>query len=91
MLTILKQLYLLFRKNNNNKPHLIIEHSRYAITEYDNLNLFPRMFSTLFPYGIGGFESPNRLVSTAFQKQVEYYSDLTDCLFRYHKHLCLWQ
>lgn len=44
-----------------------------AISEYNNHNLFPGMFPTLFPYGLGGFEDPLRPVPVAFQCQAEYY------------------
>jgi hypothetical protein len=42
------------------KPDLIIPHGREAISEYDNPKLFPGMFPTLFPYGLGGFDDHMR-------------------------------
>ncbi|KZT29852.1 hypothetical protein NEOLEDRAFT_1153726 [Neolentinus lepideus HHB14362 ss-1] len=42
------------------------------------------MYPTLFPYGIGGFEHPDRYPSLSFQAQASYYLDLDDRSFRYH-------
>lgn len=37
-------------------PDLIIKRGSHAVAEYNNSNLMPGMFPTLFRYGIGGFE-----------------------------------
>jgi hypothetical protein len=37
-------------------PDLIINRSAQAVDEYDNPDLLPRMYPTLFPEGISGFE-----------------------------------
>ncbi|KAF9033428.1 hypothetical protein BDZ89DRAFT_904877, partial [Hymenopellis radicata] len=58
--------------------------SRDPVTDYNNPELFPGMFPTLFPYGIGGFDDPNRKVALSFHNQANYYLDLYDRSFRYH-------
>ena len=37
---------------------LYIFRGSFPISEYNNPSLFPGMFPTLFPYGIGGFDDP---------------------------------
>ncbi|KAI5984362.1 hypothetical protein EDD15DRAFT_2113562, partial [Pisolithus albus] len=41
-------------------------------------------FPTLFPFGIGGFESKERSVPLSFQQQAAYYLNIHDRSFRYH-------
>ena len=68
-------------------PHssdMILHHGHGAVPEYNNPNLMPGMFPTLYPLGIGGFEVENRLRSINFQQQAEYYLNLHDRSFRYH-------
>jgi hypothetical protein len=54
------------------------------VPEYNNPDLIPGMYPTLFPTGTGGFEIPDRPCAISFQKQAEYYLDLADRSFRYH-------
>ncbi|KAG2348485.1 hypothetical protein BDR05DRAFT_973571 [Suillus weaverae] len=42
------------------------------------------MFPTLFPYGIRGFEDPERETPLSFEHQAQYYLNLSDHTFRYH-------
>ncbi|TEB26512.1 hypothetical protein FA13DRAFT_1756358 [Coprinellus micaceus] len=65
-------------------PDLIIHRGVDPIPEYNNPSLIPGMFPTLFPFGIGGFEDPDRPTALSFEKQAEYYLDLPDRQFRYH-------
>ncbi|KAI6044159.1 hypothetical protein EDC04DRAFT_2942385, partial [Pisolithus marmoratus] len=53
-------------------PDLIIHRGSQAINEYNNPDLFPGMYPTLFPYGIGGFEDRTRPTPLSFQQQVQY-------------------
>ncbi|PBK59364.1 hypothetical protein ARMSODRAFT_899378, partial [Armillaria solidipes] len=70
--------------NDKKKPDLIIFSGENPINEYNNPNLIMGMFPTLFPYGVGGFEDPSRQVAVSFQKQANYYLDISDRAFRYH-------
>lgn len=42
------------------------------------------MFPTLYPYGKGGFEDPERQVAIGFCNQANLYLDLSDHVFRRH-------
>lgn len=70
--------------NNASPPDLVIPDIPGAIGEYQNPKLFPGMFPTLFPYGIGGFESSGRSEPVSFNAQANYCFDLHDRSFRYH-------
>jgi hypothetical protein len=70
--------------NNPEVPDLAIHHGASAINEYNNPDLFPGMFPTLFPFGIGGFDDKTRLTSLSFQQQAQYYFNISDRSFRYH-------
>ncbi|KAI0362716.1 hypothetical protein OH77DRAFT_1386949, partial [Trametes cingulata] len=65
-------------------PDLVIHHGNKPVGEYHNTLLFPGMYPTLFPFGIGGFEDPTRPVTISLQAQANYTLDLADRAFRYH-------
>jgi len=69
---------------NNNIPDLAVPRGN-IIKEYNNPDLFPGMFPTLYPLGIGGFDDPDRETPISFRSQVESYFDLFDHSFRYHR------
>ena len=73
-------------KNNENKnrPDLAIHHGAAAVSEYNNPDLMPGMFPTLFPFGIGGFEDKSRPTALSFKEQAQYYFNISDRAFRYH-------
>ncbi|KAE8250676.1 hypothetical protein A4X13_0g4500 [Tilletia indica] len=66
-----------------NHPDLLIKHGTDFIRDYDNPSLFPGMFPTLFPWGVGGFEQ-QRPVSLAFKRQASHLLNLADPAFRRH-------
>jgi hypothetical protein len=65
-------------------PDLVLHRGSTAVPEYNNPDLIPGMYPTLFPAGIGGFEVPDRICTISFQQQAKYYLDLADRSFRYH-------
>ena len=65
-------------------PDLVVYRGSQPVNEYNNTNLLPGMYPTLFPFGIGGFEDPQRPTSISFQQQARYCLQLADRLFRYH-------
>lgn len=65
-------------------PDLMIHRRASALGEYNNPTLFPGMYPTLFPYGIGGFEEYNRPTRLSFESQAKYFLDIRDRQFRYH-------
>ncbi|KAF9782691.1 hypothetical protein BJ322DRAFT_1009433, partial [Thelephora terrestris] len=65
-------------------PDLVLHRGSTAVPEYNNPDLMPGMYPTLFPAGTGGFDIPDRTCAISFQKQAEYCLDLADRSFRYH-------
>ena len=63
---------------------LLIPNGYAAIPEYDNPSLFPGMYPTIFPYGIGGFDDRSRIVDIGFNTQVNALLDSQDRLARFH-------
>ena len=69
---------------NNSIPDLAIPRGN-VIREYNNPDLFPGLFPTLYPLGIGGLDIQNRETPISFRSQVEAYFDLFDHSFCYHR------
>ncbi|KAE8231702.1 hypothetical protein CF326_g3281 [Tilletia indica] len=66
------------------RPDLIIRHGSSFIQDYNNPDLFPGMFPTLFPWGTGGFEQKTRRTPLSFGHQAKHLLDLAEPLFRRH-------
>ncbi|KAF8332955.1 hypothetical protein F5887DRAFT_822739, partial [Amanita rubescens] len=54
------------------KPFLQIGHGRTPKPDHHNHNLFPSMYPTLYPYGVGGFEDPSRLIRVGFAAHLQH-------------------
>ncbi|KAG2758050.1 hypothetical protein P692DRAFT_201696157, partial [Suillus brevipes Sb2] len=67
------------------RPDLVVHHSADAVPEYNNPRLFPGMYPTLYPYGIGGFEDKSRLIPLSFDHHAKYCLNISDRYFRYHE------
>ena len=65
--------------------HLALPRSSAPTPEYGNTDLFPRLFPTLYPYGVGGFDDPLRTAPIAFRNHVEHLLDINDSRFRTHR------
>jgi len=65
-------------------PDLVLHRGSIAVSEYNNPDLIPGMYPTLFPAGTGGFDIPNRICALSFANQAKYCLDLADKSFRYH-------
>ncbi|KAJ3935348.1 MAG: hypothetical protein NXY57DRAFT_888171, partial [Lentinula lateritia] len=63
---------------------VILPYDSDPIVEYNNPDLFPGMFPTLFPLGIGGFEDKRRCPVISLEAHVEYLLDQSSREFRYH-------
>ncbi|KAE8222469.1 hypothetical protein CF326_g8372, partial [Tilletia indica] len=74
----------LFNVTGSDRPELVVKYGSAFIKEYDNPALFPGMFPTLFPWGIGGFEQ-QRQTPLGLAKQGSYLLDLADPAFRRHQ------
>ncbi|KAE8250383.1 hypothetical protein A4X13_0g4771 [Tilletia indica] len=65
------------------RPDLVLRHGAAFVQEYNNPDLFPGMYPTLYPLGVGGFED-DRDTALSFQRQAKYLLDLADPSFRRH-------
>ncbi|KAJ3751900.1 hypothetical protein EV360DRAFT_6083, partial [Lentinula raphanica] len=61
-----------------------IHYSSDPIVEYNNKDLFPGMFPTLFPLGIGGFEDDRRSPKVSLKSHAAHLLDQCGRRFRYH-------
>ncbi|RDB20445.1 hypothetical protein Hypma_012444 [Hypsizygus marmoreus] len=52
--------------------------------EFHNPQLFPKMYPTLFPYGIGGFEDSKRASPISLKRHVKHLLALADRRFQVH-------
>ena len=57
---------------------LQIPHNPQPANEYFNPHLFPMMYPTLFPYGIGGFEDNNCHVKLSMHRYIKHLFNLHD-------------
>ena len=62
----------------------MLHHGSAAVPEYNNPDLIPGMYPTLFPVGTGGFDIPDRVCPVSFANQAKYCLDLADRSLRYH-------
>ncbi|KAJ7020414.1 hypothetical protein C8F04DRAFT_884572, partial [Mycena alexandri] len=49
-----------------------IPHDPNPVNEFNNPKLFPMMYPTLFPYGLGGMEDKHRRTSLGFKRHVKH-------------------
>lgn len=54
------------------------------MNEFFNPVMFPMLYPTLFPYGIGGFEDRQRQVPISFENHVKHMLALNDRRFQEH-------
>ncbi|KAG2142130.1 hypothetical protein BD769DRAFT_52350 [Suillus cothurnatus] len=65
-------------------PDLVLHHGDSPVTDYHNPRLFPGLYPTLYPYGVGGFEDHSRVTPLSIERQAKYSLNLSDRAFRYH-------
>jgi hypothetical protein len=61
-----------------------IQHDPELANEYEDEELFPLLYPTLFPYGCGAFELMSRSVPISMKTQVQHFFSLTDRQFQEH-------
>ncbi|KAJ7648249.1 hypothetical protein DFH06DRAFT_997400, partial [Mycena polygramma] len=54
------------------KNYVEIPHDKKPVNEFNNPNLFPMMYPTLFPYGLGGLEDDSRFSTLGFKRHVKH-------------------
>ncbi|KAJ7165491.1 hypothetical protein C8R43DRAFT_823581, partial [Mycena crocata] len=52
--------------------YIEIPHDRSPVNEYHNPDLFPMMYPTLFPYGLGGIEESARPSPLSFKRHIKH-------------------
>ncbi|KAJ3817645.1 hypothetical protein F5880DRAFT_1459829, partial [Lentinula raphanica] len=60
------------RHVQNNGGFLEFSHDIEPVNEFFNPSLFPMLYPTLFPYGIGGFENVHRSARVSLKRQVRH-------------------
>jgi hypothetical protein len=61
-----------------------IPHDSQPANKFFNPLLFPSIYPTLFPYGIGGFEDKDCVTQLSFKRQVKHFFNLSDRRFQEH-------
>ena len=64
--------------------YIQIPHDSKPVNEFFNPDLFPMIYPTLYPYGIGGFEHSHREVCVSLKKHVKHLFNLSDRRFQEH-------
>ena len=64
--------------------YIQIPHDPTPVNEFFNPDLFPMIYPTLFPYGVGGFEDKQRKVPLSMKRQVKHLCSLSDKRFQEH-------
>ena len=64
--------------------HVEMPHDNQFEDEFFNPKLFPMVYPTLFPYGIGGFEDNRRSKKLSFKYHVKHLFNLADHRFQEH-------
>lgn len=70
--------------NRNRGSAYLVPHDREIMNEFNEPNLLPMLYPTLYPYGVGGFEDPNRRTPLSFQTHAKYLLQLADRRFQEH-------
>jgi len=63
---------------------LAVPHEPVPVNEFFDPSLFPMLYPTLFPYGIGGVEDKRRMVTISFENHVKHLLSLADRRFQEH-------
>ena len=64
--------------------YIEIPHDAQPVNEFCNPDLFPMIYPTLFPYGIGGLEDSDRESKLSMKKHVKHLFSLADRRFQEH-------
>ncbi len=64
--------------------YIEINHDPVPVEEFYNPRLFPMMYPTLFPYGIGGMEDRTRVRPISLKRHVKHLFELNDTRFQQH-------
>ncbi|KAH7924613.1 hypothetical protein BV22DRAFT_1105361 [Leucogyrophana mollusca] len=54
--------------------YIEIPHGSTPVNEFFNPSLFPMIYPTLYPYGLGGFENPARTVKLSMKRHAKHFN-----------------
>lgn len=66
------------------RPFVQVGHGLKPVNEFFNVDLFPMLYPTLFPYGCGGFEDQGRVKAISLKEHAKYLFSLRDNRFKTH-------
>lgn len=72
------------RHLNKGGSYVQIPHAPDPCNEYEDFDLFPLLYPTLFPYGYGGFEHPQRKRHVGMKVHAQHLFSLADRRFQEH-------
>lgn len=64
--------------------YIQVPHDPTPVNEFFNPELFPMIYPTLFPYGIGGLEDRTRKITVSMKRHVRHLFNLSDRRFQEH-------
>ena len=64
--------------------YIQIPHDPTPVNEFCNPSLFPMIYPSLFPYGIGGFEDNTRQIPISMKRHVKHLCGMSDRRFQEH-------
>lgn len=67
-----------------NNSYLDMPHDSKPENEFCNPTLFPKLYPSLFPYGLGGFENGHRRAPVSLKMQAKHFLNLADDRFQVH-------
>ena len=72
------------RHLRSGKPFFLYGHSATPEPDYHNTNLFPSLYPTLYPYGVGGFEDKQCFPPISMKAHAQHLLNINDGCFREH-------
>jgi len=69
---------------NKGGGYIQVPHNPEPVNEFFDPDLFPMIYPTLFPYGLGGFEDHLRSEPLSIKRHVKHLFNLTDHRFQEH-------
>ena len=66
------------------KGYIQVPHDPQPVNEFFNPQLLPQIYPTLYPFGIGGCEDPQRPVALSFSRHIKHLFNLSDRRFQEH-------
>ncbi|KAJ6582162.1 hypothetical protein B0H19DRAFT_1207673 [Mycena capillaripes] len=58
--------------------YIVIPHNPKPVNEFNNPHMFPVMYPTLFPYGLGGLENKHGRTRLSFKRRIKHLFNLAD-------------